>query len=459
MNPEPKFFSLSALNLGAGMVAIVIVYRLLLITLGLESIGLWSATLAVCSVVRIADIGLGARPEKVIAAYAARREIGRIALVIETAMVSVGGVVIVVSLVMFPISKLLLRYVLSSECNVSEVVQVLPYALFSTGLGVMANLLQSALGGLNRVNLRMYTSVAGTALLVVFAWVLVRRHGLIGLALSQMAQALFLWGSSWILIRREHIKINIIPANWSRSIFSEMRCYGAFSRITAIGALIMESAAKLLMVTFGGLSVAAYFEMASQLVRKFHRLLVSANPSLVPGVAGAHAAGLEKAIALHLLNYRCMFLVSLPFWALTALSMPYVSLLWIGSFSWGFVLFGWLLVLGWGMNSIGVPVYGVSVVSGRSIWKAEWVPRDSMAVVRATGIGLVVCGAFSAMVISAALLLLDRSSGLTIQGLGLYVTVLIFTVMVGPFICKHPLLKVSGSPFDKGGSGDSNKGH
>lgn len=275
----PRDGVLHALNIAVDILAISILYRLLLNTLGLESIGLWSVTLVSCSLVRMSGMGFGPQAETCIIRHAALQERQQIAVVIETALLSVVGMVLLVSLLMFPVLKMILQLLLGFGYNYDEAVMLLPYVLFSMWLHLTAEVLQSALNGLNRQDLREYTSIAGTLLFLVCAGVLVRRYGLVGLALSQIVQALFLLASSWMWLRRQYVTISVIPLNWSRSILFAWLAGAAFYQITARGELIMESICKALIAIFGGLTSAAYFEMASQLIRNLRALIVSVKRS------------------------------------------------------------------------------------------------------------------------------------------------------------------------------------
>jgi O-antigen/teichoic acid export membrane protein len=199
---------------------------------------------------------------------------------------------------------------------------------------------------------------------------LVPHYGLLGLAFGQVAQAALLMILSWIALRRELSLLPLLPINWSKKVFKEIFGYAINFQINSIAILLFDPLTKLLMSKYGGLTSAAYYEMASQLVVKLRALLISANQALVPEVAELHETSPHKLKELYIKIYRLVFFMSVPYYAAILIALPVISMMWIGRIEEQFLLFGALLVAGWGFNNLTGPAYFFNFGTGDLKWNS-----------------------------------------------------------------------------------------
>jgi O-antigen/teichoic acid export membrane protein len=346
-----------------------LLYRFLIDHIGSEHLGLWSVILASTSVARLSDMGLTGSVVKFVARYRALKDDKQAAEVVQTAAISIALVMAVLVLMIYPLLDVVLKLSIPAQ-SMPLALSILPWAVFSLWLGSVGGVFQSGLDGCQRMDIRNILMIAGNLLFLGAALWLVPHYGLVGLAVGQAAQGLLLMAASWLVLRYQLTTLPWLPVHWSKAKFKEMFGYAVNFQINSIAILLFEPITKLLMSRYGGLSSAAYYEMASQLVVKLRALLIVANQALVPAVAELHETSPEKVRDFYLKAYRLLFFVVVPFYTTILIALPMVSILWIGHSEAQFLLFGAFLAVGWGGNTLIVPAYFLNLGTGDLKWNS-----------------------------------------------------------------------------------------
>lgn len=346
-----------------------LLYRYLINHIGTEQLGLWSVILASTSVARLSELGLTGSVVKFVARYRAQKAEEQAAEVVQTAAISIGVVMAVLALAIYPLLNVILNLTIPSAA-MPQALSILPWAVLSLWLGSVGGVFQSGLDGCQRMAIRNILMIVANLLYFAAAIWLVPLYGLLGLAVGQAAQGLLLLVLSWLILRRELVALPWAPTYWSKKIFKEIFGYAINFQVSSIAIMFFDPATKLLMSKFGGLSSAAYYEMASQLVVKLRSLLISANQALVPAVAELHEASPATVPKLYLKAYRFVFFLAVPFYAAVIISLPAVSVLWIGRSEAQFLQFGIILLVGWGLNTLAAPAYFFNLGIGSLKWNS-----------------------------------------------------------------------------------------
>lgn len=346
-----------------------LLYRYLIVHLGAEQLGLWSVILASTSVARLSDMGLTGSVVKFVARYRALKDDEQASDVVQTAAISIALGMALLLLMIYPLLDDLLRLSIPAQ-SMPQALSILPWAVLSLWLGSVGGVFQSGLDGCQRMDIRNVLTMLGNFLFLGAAFWLVPHHGLVGLAVGQATQGLLLMVVSWLVLRHQLAPLPWLPGQWSKAKFKEMFGYSVGFQINSIAILLFDPISKLFMSRYGGLSSAAYYEMATQLVVKLRALLISANQALVPAVAELHEISPEKVRELYLKAYRLLFFVVIPFYAAILIALPTVSALWIGHGEALFLEFGALLALGWGLNSLSAPAYFINLGTGDLKWNS-----------------------------------------------------------------------------------------
>jgi O-antigen/teichoic acid export membrane protein len=342
-------------------------YRYINTTLGVEQLGVWSVVLATVSASRLANMGLSAGVIRFVARDRARGDLNRAVVVVDTTvltlMVSVGAVLPL----LYPLFTKLLPH-LFETAYLAQALMILPYAMVSLWLTIVAAVFQGGLDGCQRMDQRAGLVVAGQAFLLALTFWLVPRHGLLGLAWAQIGQGLFLAVAGRLLLRRALPSLPRLPCNWRKGVLREMLVYGANLQAAAFFMLLLDPVANALMARFGGPAAAGYFTMANQVVLKARSVIVSANRAVVPYVAALAEAEPGRLDHLYRENMSVLVFFALPSFALL--------FAWAGGFSWllagayhpEFVFLLGLLALAWGGNIFSSPAYVINIGKGNGGW-------------------------------------------------------------------------------------------
>lgn len=403
--------ALSVLQVFASGVLLFFLYRFLLRELGAEQLGLWSVLLASTSVARLSDLGLSGGVVKFVARYRALGSGKDASDVVQTTAITIAVVMGCVLLLAYPLFLHILQWTLPAQA-VPLGVQILPLAVASVWLAAIAGVFQGALDGCQQAGWRNIVMLGTNAFIFAFAWFAVPKAGLVALAYGQAAQSLLLLVANWILLRRFMPELPIVPARWVRARFKEMFSYSFNFQLTMAAVMLCDPATKILMGRFGGLSAAAYYEMAAQLVVRVRSLLVSANQVIVPVVAEMHETTPDRLRDVYLRAYDAVFFVALPVYLGLLLLLPAIAVVWIGHVEPQFLVFAVILIASYFLNNLEVPAYFDNLGTGRLGWNL--VSHVVMAVLNlvlgaalgwmwgATGVA---AGAALALVIGSAMVL------------------------------------------------------
>lgn len=342
-------------------------YRYLLAMIGAEKMGIWSVVLATTSASRITELGLTGSVVKFVAKYVALDDFDKVGDVIQTSILSLGLFLgIVIGLAYFPslwvLSCLLPAQALQMASN------ILPFALLSLWLTTTSGVLQSGLDGCQRTDLRALFNIINSVLTMVFALLLVPRFGLLGLAYSQLILAALLLVLGWIFLKVELKILPILPYRWSRVVFKEIVGYGVNFQLISIISMLFDPVTKGLLSKFGGLSIVAYYEMASRMVSQLRGLLIAPTQILVPVIATLQERDLERIPSVYRDSYRLQVYLSIPLYTGILSAIPWVSQLWIGYYQPAFVTCSVLITAGYFMNSLINPAYFCYMGTGKLKW-------------------------------------------------------------------------------------------
>jgi O-antigen/teichoic acid export membrane protein len=342
-------------------------YRFLIRTIGVERLGIWSLVLATTSVVTLANQGFSTSIVKFVAKYAARDETEEVSALMQTAVISVGVGLAVISVALYPAAKWILHVVLP-QSRFAEACAILPLALLSLGTTVLTGTLQAGLAGYQAIALCNYMELGGSFSYLAFAVLFVPKHGLMGLAWAQAIQGAAFLLMTWLLLRGRIRELPLIPHRWSRALFREIAGYGfRFQLITASQAL-REPVTKALITKFGGLAMTGFYDLAARWVFTFRELLVQSSQVLVPTVSHLQEREPGAIPALYRESYRLIFFLAVPTFASLTIVSPLVSRIWIGRYEPIFVEFVAILAAGWLINVLSNPAYVVDLGTGSLRW-------------------------------------------------------------------------------------------
>ncbi len=348
-------------------IMLFVLYKYLLNTLGVESLGIWSVVLATTSLSNISQFGLSGSVTKFVAKYLARKEVEKVEGVLKTAFVSIGVILLfALTLAYYPLAWVLSKVMPSDGLTVA--MSLLPYALISMWFSSISGVVISGLDGCQRIDLRGILMIIGIILFTGLAITLIPDYGLLGLAYAQITQNIFVLIVGWWLVKREIISLPLIPIGWDCSLFKEMIRYGVNFQIAAIAMMLFESITKMLMTHFGGLAMTGYFEMANRMVLQFRAIIVAANQVIVPVVATLKERKSSQIKKLYIESFSLVLVLSLACYGFVIVITPYISVIWVGNYEPMFVFFAFMSLIGWGFNTLSGPAYFNNLGTGELFW-------------------------------------------------------------------------------------------
>jgi O-antigen/teichoic acid export membrane protein len=334
-------------------------YRLLIVELSLEHVGLWSILTATLSLGRIGEGGVAASIVRHVA-----RALGEGNTRLAAMSVWVGTVVAATVLgVLLPtIGFFVVPVVLASLPNAGLAMEgqaVVSFLLLAYWINAIAISLLSTAEGAQRFGLKAIVSLTSQAAFTAFAYWLIPVYGFRGLATAFVGQALLL------LILAVAVAFHLVPlvrpAKPQRAQILDMINYGVNVQIGGIAQLLFEPVTKLALGIYGGMAFLGQFEMANRLVQYLRSLIVAGVGPLAPTVASTSP---DRAPTTYVTFYRLLaFCAPVAFGIATAL-MPIISWLWLGNVAFAFVFAGAIASVAWGINSIAAAAYMTNLGSG-----------------------------------------------------------------------------------------------
>lgn len=348
-------------------VAMVVLYRFLLNTIGVEKLGVWSVVLSTTSVAAIANLGLSASVVKFVAKYTARDQEQTVVDVIQTVVISTAISVGIFLIAVYPFAGWLLSRVVPGDA-LRDALAILPYSLISLWVMIIVSVFQAGLDGYHRIDLRSMLLVASVVVHLILCFTLVPTHGLMGLAYAQVTKVGVLLIATWCTLKQLIPKLPFVPYRWNRKLFQEMVGYGLNFQVASISQLLYDPMVKVLLTNFGGLAMTGFYEMASRMVLQFRAVLVSTNQVLVPTIADLQEKNPESIQKVYKDSYSLLFYIATPFFLAIIAIAPVVSQLWLGVYESTFVVFSTLLALGWLLNTLTAPAYFANLGIGKLYW-------------------------------------------------------------------------------------------
>jgi len=345
--------------------SIFVAYSFLLLTTGVEQLGILSLVVSVVAVIRIGEIGLSGSVVKFIASSLAKKELADAVTILGTCFISVAVILASALALGYPILVIVINNLVPEQ---PVAMQLLPFVMGWLWLSAISSIFQSALDGCNRGDQRGITNIVGSLIYVGTIILTVPLWGLIAVAYAQLIQAAAILALSWWLLRRHLPRLPIIRWQWNKKTFLSIVRYGLNYQIISVASALLDPFTKVFLTKFGGLSATGYFEMANRMIMQFRAIPVLANQVLVPIFAGldeTRGKGLSDA---YLSNLRAVIYISVPYYAAIAAAIPLISLLWLGHFETSFVTFSLLLLAAWFNNNIAAPAYFAGLGTGQLGW-------------------------------------------------------------------------------------------
>ena len=307
----------------------LLLYRYLLVTLGIELLGVWSLIIASTSLALIANFGISTSIVKFVSTYHARNDFESLKNLIFTASVFIIITYSIVSFIILIAGIYILPHFIEDQ-YLPVALEILPFSLISLVINALGSVISSCLDGIQKNYIKSYIVSFTSIILFVLSVLLSPKFGLKGLIFAQIVQAAVVLLTSIYFLSKYIKGIFTLQWNWSKSLFKEIIDYGIKMQALSFMQMSFEPITKAFLSKYGGLAMVGYYEMASRLVTQLRGLIVSANQVIIPVVAEAKETNEDYVKKLYIKTFSIVLLFDIILITGIIISAPIVSLLWIG---------------------------------------------------------------------------------------------------------------------------------
>lgn len=345
----------------------IILYRLVVTSLGVAQLGVWSVVMSITSMTSLVNSGLSGAVTTFVARFRARDELERISAVIQTTVLTTAlGLAVFLPVVYFA-AHALLSHVMPLEM-LSIAVTLLPWSLLGFWLTSVAEVFLFSLDGYQRADLRCVIYIVANLTYLAMCIVGISALGVTGLAVANAGQGFILVVGGILLLRQCLGSFPVLPRRWDGQLLRQVLAYGFSFQIISLTQVLYDPVTKTLLARFGGLDVTGYYEMSSRLIGGLRSLIAGATKVLIPTAAHLLERNPLALRRLYVRAYRLVLYVAVPLFALTAGLAPVISEAWIGRHEQTFVYFCYLLSFGWLVSVLTGPAAFISIGLGELRW-------------------------------------------------------------------------------------------
>ncbi|GGK77536.1 hypothetical protein GCM10007941_29550 [Amphritea balenae] len=344
-------------------IVLFIMYRYLLDTIGTAQLGVWAVVLASVSVGRLSELGFSGAVLKFIARDISNNNHASARKIVQTAVITVA----IIFFVLVGIGYQLIINLLSWSLPESEyiiAVKILPWSIVALWIGIISGVLQSAIDGCQRMDLKNIILILCNLLYLFLTLYFVPYYGIEGVAIAQLIQFLVLMILNWFVLKKLMSKLPIIPLCWDRESFIKIYRYALNFQVIGISGLMFDPITKFLLAKFAGLDATAYYEMANQAVVKIRAIVVVVMQALLPEIATIKNNDVERLKSVYKSSFNSIFVIGLPYYLAVFVFFSMLSILWIGYAESEFILYGKILAVGALVSGMCLPAYFMNLGAG-----------------------------------------------------------------------------------------------
>lgn len=379
----------------------LITFRIIISNLGISALGIWSLVFSTLSLARIADIGIAGALTRFVAKPPSCQEddVAPIAYA-ETALLSNAILYFGLAVLLYAPAYYLLGWALHAG-NLQTARQLLPYATCAFILFNVSSVVTTALIGFTRSDLKSILFMASIFMQLVISVLTVRHYGLMGLALAQMVQYLFLLAVGWhqlLRISKSETRWRL-PLRLSLPAFREMIGFAVRLQVLNIVNFLYDPLTKFTVSAIAGPAALGLYEAAYRLISQSRAIVATPAQNLLPMFAAIPVEDVQARRLLY--NDATAFMLVIAIIgtiALVAVS-PIVSLLLLHNVQPSYT--GWVAILsaGWLVNVVALPSCLMGIGCGWVRWN---IIGMTFSTVTSVTMGYILGGEFGAVGVVAA---------------------------------------------------------
>tara|TARA_B110000211_G_scaffold148527_2_gene169146 strand:+ start:1963 stop:3345 length:1383 start_codon:yes stop_codon:yes gene_type:complete len=363
---QSSFSVIAMLSSGA---SILIIYKLVVSSLGLESLGIFSLALSLAVMIKLLDITGSSYCARFIAEEnsEAAETICRKAIIIDTAMLITICFYFVVGSISIIFAPTLL-HIFYAGVLAEQLERLVPLMIVLLSMNALMETHYASLDGLHKTVTRSVVSIVGNLVCIVLAIWLVPKFGIVGAVFAQISQALVSILLCRVVLVRAISDLGFFPWHFSLFDFNALLKFGSSIHVSTLSGFGFDPLMKILVVHFGGPILLAYYDLSLKTVGLARSAFSAAFIPIYNNFSAFKASDLD-------INYRYFenisrlnsFLVGLAFSSL-AIITPLISLVFLESLDFTFISLACGILIGYAGNALCMPMYLYAQSKKRLFW-------------------------------------------------------------------------------------------
>lgn len=343
-------------------------YRLIINTVGLKQLGIWSLISTSITSLSILNYGFSGSLVKYVSKYAILGDRLKVKKLIETTSISVSVFSFFLSVVAYFGFTLVVKQLISNPFYVTLAIKILPICLLTFWFTILSSIYQATLEGLNLSYQKNIINIVSNLIILFSAFILLPIYGLVGLSVSYMVSSVFLLGCNLFFVKKNVPELSVFKAVWSRQIHKETFKYNSNYQIISIFAIFNEPVTKFIIVKYAGLELSGIYELVNKLVLQVRGIIVNVNQTLVPMYASFHEKAENKIDTYFKKSFLIVLLTSAFCFSTILFLSPLLSVWWFKGLNENFISYVIILSGCWLINTISAPAYFANLGSGDLRW-------------------------------------------------------------------------------------------
>lgn len=342
----------------------LILYKFILVQIGIKLLGVWSLIIASTSVASIANFGISSSIVKFVSAYYARKREDLIINLVFTAFIFILITYTVISILLYFFGTHFLHFAIEEE-YIDIAISILPVSLIALIINALSGVFNSAIDGIQKNYVKSYIVTLSSIVILFLSFFFTPIYGLLGLVYAQIFQSIFVLLLSAFYCKKLFKFEFDFRWHWDTALFKEIFNYGIKVQVSSILEMTADPIIKFLLSKFGGLTIVGYYEMATRLVLQIRGIVVSANQVIIPVISESKENNPGNINVVYKKVFSFVLYLNIILTTIILVSAPVVSLIWIGYYESIFVNILLLSSAAFFFNISSTPAYFNYMGEGR----------------------------------------------------------------------------------------------
>ncbi len=361
-----KNSSFSVLQTIAMAIAALLLFKLMVVHLGLKVTGLWSYLSSLTAITAFGSSGFANALIFFIPKYQSGYDDSKVKSLINTSFVAVSAISILLCILAYGIFIYVIPFTVSADL-VHIANSLLPYIVLSFFFSSLAANYLSVLDGLMLMHVRSKINMAGAFIFLLAGFILLLKVGIIGIPIAQLIQNIFLLASSFIAVKKQ-IPSYKFSVEFNKGVFKSVFKYGFSFQLLSI-TQISDPFMKAMITKYSGSGTTAIFDFCVKLLSVFRSLIISANLSIVPQISIFKALGkLSRIKTFYRANFKLVLLLSLVLFLSPLVLTDTVSIFFLDKTSNDFNFILYNVAIGFLINALAFPAHFHNLGTGHLKW-------------------------------------------------------------------------------------------